>query len=73
MKGLVLPIFEMCFFIGVGAGTDEIDVILSVFVSTSMSKSATGFSSLKMPMATHSVEHGTVIQQPNGYVQLVTF
>ena len=74
MNGLVLPIFCNVFFVGLGAGRDESDVILCVFVSTNMSQSATWYSWLKVPMVlaseeTHSVEYGTVIQQPNGYVQ----
>ena len=51
------------FFVGVGGGRNEIDVILCVFVGSNMSKSATWYSWLKVPMVlaseeTHSIEHG---------------
>ena len=46
----LLSIFEIGFFVGVGAGSGEMDVILCVVVSTNMSKSAIGYLSFKVPM-----------------------
>ena len=48
---------------------DDIDVILCVVVCTNMSKSAIGYDGVGVREETHSIEHVTVIQQPNGYVQ----